>query len=321
MQYELNVGALLSILRRKIGFFLAGVAIVLLLVVGYLHVAKRLYTVSMEVTATAQSGQNTRLSGLGALAGIDFGGAGAGNLFKLYVASLQSPAAAAILARQPALLREMFPHDWSERDGKWEEPQSALRPFTNAIKSLLGVDIVPWSPPSTARVFDYLHDQVQIVQDDKSSVVTLKIESDDPKAASDVLVALNAAGDAIIRKRSLSRAQGYIKYITDTLPTVTVSEYRSALIQQLNDQVGIRMMAGAGVPFVSDVLSPPLVSPKPTSPSSIGVLILGFFFGCVFGALFAVLADYLGWEFAPRGRLGRRVLGRWRGLADEKSIQ
>lgn len=317
MQYELNVGALFSILRRKVGFFLAGIAIVLLLVVGYLHVASRLYTVSMEVTAATQSSQNSRLSGLSSLAGIDLGGGGTGNLFKLYVASLQSPAAAAILARQPGLLREMFPRDWSDRDGRWEEPASGLRPFTNAIKSAIGMDIVPWSPPSTARVYNYLRDQVQVVQDDKSTVVTLKIESSDPRTAADVLVALNAAGDALIRKRSLSRAEGYIKYITDMLPTVTIAEYRSALIENLNEQVGTRMMAEAGVPFVSDVLSPPLVSPTPTSPSAFGVLALGFFLGCVLGAALAFLADYLGWEFAPKRLLTRPVLERRPGVVDE----
>lgn len=300
MQYEVNVRLLLAVIRHKFSFFCIGLAGTLLLTILYLHVAPRQYTVSLVVTAAtpSQNAPNSRLASLGSLAGIDLTGGGNGNLFKLYVASLQTPAVAGVLASQPRIMREMYPAEWSAEHNRFEERTSVVRFVLQGIRGLLGLPVPPWTPPNAARVAEYLKSQLLIVQDDRSGVVTLQIQSVNPQAARDILAAVNRADDELMRKRALARSDGYIKYLTDTLPNVSVAEYRSALIENLAQQVEIQMMARAGVPFISDVLSGPTASAYPTSPAALVFLFLGTVVGMVVGAGLALAANRYGWTLS-----------------------
>jgi uncharacterized protein involved in exopolysaccharide biosynthesis len=256
----------------------------------YLHVAAQKYAVRMVVTAVdAQANSKGTLEDLSSMAGLDLGGAGANPKFKMFVGALRSPFAAESLASDPQLLRAMFPRDWSATENRWREPRNFATPVLRGLAKFLGWHIEPWSPPGEARVFAYLQDELKVVPDTKSGVVTLELDSRYPAAATAILRALNDAVDGRIRQRDLTRATTDIDYLTQRLGAATVQEYRMALVTNLVQQEKTRMLASAPLPYVSDALGQPLTSARPVSPIPPAVLIAALLLGGMVGAAAARL--------------------------------
>src|SRR6202023_2729869 len=104
------------------------------------------------------------------------------------------------------LLKAMFYREWSQSNLEWRQPPSGLRPALHAVGGLLGWRFTTWSPPGVSRVFDYLKDQLKIIPDAKSGVVTLEIDSDRPQMAERVLVTLNESMNERLRQHDLEHA-------------------------------------------------------------------------------------------------------------------
>jgi uncharacterized protein involved in exopolysaccharide biosynthesis len=305
-QYEINVGRLITAVRRQRSFFLAGFLFVLTCALIYLHLAPREYTVTMEMTSTSPQGTlSSKLGALGSIAGVDLGSDPGTANFKIFLDTLQSPIAAEQLMRHPDLLIEMFPKEWSVSDRKWHEPPSAVRPLVRAIQAVLGIPTTPWSPPSTYRVYNYLQSQLRVAQDPKSGVVTLQIENENPELSVKLLNALVHDVDELMRKRVLARTSGYIDYLQAKLQTLTVAEYRQALLENLADQEKQRMIASGQVSYVSEFLGSPVTSLSPTSPAALPILLLACAVGVFAGVVLSSLADRRGWRFPAANVLGQ----------------
>lgn len=250
----------------------------------YLHVADRRYAVRLVVTGvTVQKEGSSALEDIGSLAGVDLGGPSSNPLFKMFVGALRSPFAAQAIAADPELLKAMFPREWSAKENRWREPPSKLRSVGNAIRWFFGGTVLPWSPPGVARVFDYLKDELKVVPDAKSGVVTMEIDSQNPPAAERILLTLNNAVDERMRQRDLARATTDVDYLQQRLANVNVQEYRAALVTNLVQQEKMRMLASAPLAYVSDALGNPLVSAKPVSPVPTAVLLMALFLGWLVG--------------------------------------
>lgn len=256
------------------------VAAFVLASIAYLHVAAQKYAVRMVLTGVqSQKDTSGTLDDLSSIAGLDLGGPGTNPQFKMFVGALRSPFAAQSIANDPELLKAMFPREWSVQENRWREPPSVIMPVLRAIARLLGWHIPPWSPPGVARVFDYLRDELKVVPDSKSGVVTMELDSRYPEYAARILQALNNAVDDRIRQRDLTRASTDVDYLTQRLSVVTVQEYRAALVTNLVQQEKQRMLASAPLPYVSDALGNPLISAKPVSPVPLAVLAAAFIVG------------------------------------------
>jgi hypothetical protein len=256
------------------------VAVFLVAAIAYLHVAAQKYAVRMVITGVQSHSQNASgtLDDLSSLAGIDLPSSG-NPQFKMFIGALRSPFASQAIANDPELLKAMFPREWSAKEGRWREPPSYVMPVIHAVGRFFGWYIPPWSPPGVARVFDYLKDQLKIVLDAKSGVVTMEIDSRYPGAAARILLALNNAMDERLRQHDLQRSTTDIGYLSERLATVTVEEYRKALVTNLVDQEKTRMLASAPLPYISYALGDPLVSAQPVSPIPAAVLAAALILG------------------------------------------
>ena len=251
----------------------------------------------MEITAvTDQASSAGKLGALSSLAGIDLG-SGGNPSFRIFLDSLQSPVAAEQLVKQKDLLIEMFPREWSSEEKRWRQPPSLLRPITSIVASIMGYPSVPWTPPSTYRVYKYLQSEVRLAQDPKSGVVTLQMESENPAFAVKLLKTLNQGVDSLMRERVITRTSGYIKYLESKLTTVTVSDYRASLIENLSEQEKTRMMASGGPSYASELLGDPVISNGPTAPPAVAILALALLMGAAAGMTWASIADRRGWTF------------------------
>ncbi len=260
----------------------------------YLHTVKRKYAVRIEITAASSPMQERggSLGALSSLAGISLGGEG-GSRFRVFLGALRSPIAAEAIADNRDLLVQIFPREWYAAGNRWREPPSYVRPFVRGVERLLGWNMVVWSPPGVSRVFDYLNNELKIIPDPKSGVVTLEIDSHRPDVAGRILVTLNNAIDDQMRQHDLGHATTDISYLLRRLSTVTVEEYRQALITDLAEQEKTRMLASAPLPYVSDIMGKPMVSTKPVSPKPVAVLAAGLILGVLLGCGFASAKYYL----------------------------
>ena len=292
----LNLGAVWKIVRRRKVAFFGVMATVLILASLYLHVAPRLYSVRVEIVPTSQNGRplGRGLSALSSLAGLSLGRGGSSQ-FGIFVQSLQSPVAAERLAKTPWLMHHLFPQMWSKRERRWREPPSGTRSIKSAIKSAIGFYVAPWRSPSTYDVYQYLQRNLAVDEDAKSGVVTLEIDSAHPKVATKLLVTLITDINDFLRKRALMRARSNIRYLSKKLSQVTIAEYRQALAEDLADQEKASMMASSPVPFVAEVLGPPLVSSQPVAPSPIAVMAAAVLLGIFFGTLASIALEHLLW--------------------------
>ncbi len=255
----------------------------------YLHLAHWKYSVRLYITAakpTAQAGGT--LSALSSLAGLSAGAAG-NPKFAEFLAAIRSPVAAEAIVKNQAMLRLMFPQDWSVREGRWREPRSFLRPVANVIRRrVLGMPAETWAPPEAPQVYRFLRDNLKVIPDAKSGVVALELDTLRPVEAKGFLVNLNESIDDWMRQHELRHASMDIDYLSRQLTKTTVEEVRAALVTNLTDQEKLRMLASAPLPYVSDMLGEPIVSATPVNPKPIPVLFAGIVFGYLIGFFIAV---------------------------------
>lgn len=286
----IDLDVLAKIVRTEAITFATVLLSCVLLSIVYLHIAKPRYAVRMEITA-ASSSEQQHLGGLGAissLAGINLGGEGSPQ-FKVFLGSLQSPVAADAVVSDQELLRAIFYREWADSDHQWREPPSHIRPALHWVGRILGWKFPAWAPPGVSRVFDYLNDQLKVIRDTKSGVVTLEIDSDKPEVAARILLTLNSAMNERLRQHDLEHATSDIDYLTKRLLEVNVVEYRSALVSNLAEQEKSRMQASAPLPYASDVLGKPMISSKPVSPKPLAVWFAGIIVGGLLGLWVASL--------------------------------
>lgn len=290
---EIDLRALAALLwghKFLIGF-LAG--LFFLIAVLYLHFAEPVYRATLQVTAPQGQQSSSPGGGLGALAEL----AGAGGLlggadatsFELYLAGLTSLEAANRLTANEPLMRRIFASEWSEQTQSWVEPNSAVRDIIRTIKPWLGVKNLPWSPPGGQRLQEYLEKNSAIGRDKKSPIVTITFEDPDPELARMVLTMLHREMDILLRARNIRRSTDHIEYLTGKLATVTVLDYRQALIQALAKQEQNLMASSSDQPFAAEPFGDVFVSRRPVKPQNALVLALGMISG-LFAGMFFVFA-------------------------------
>jgi len=266
---------------------LVAIVVGLLLSVVYLHVAPRKYAVQLYVTAAEQSSQQPKgLEALSSLAGLSLG-PDDNPKFREFLAAIRSPVAAEAIVQNEGMMRVIFPREWSVRDGRWEQPHSYLRAPARVVARILGIPVVPWAPPNAARVYVFLRDNLRVIPDTKSGIVTLELDSERPTQAEALLVTLNKAIDDWMRTHDLQHATDDINYLSQELSKATVQELREALANTLSDQEKARMLASAPLPYVSDMLGTPTFSARPAYPKPIPVLLGGAIIGFLVGFFLA----------------------------------
>ena len=272
--------------------FLIGFFAVLCFLIGvlYLHFAEPVYRATLQVTPPQGQQSQTPGGGLGALAEL----AGAGSLlggadatsFELYLAGLTSLEAANRLAANEPLMRRIFASEWSESTQSWKEPDSALRAIVRTIKPWLGVENYPWSPPDGQRLQEFLEKYAAISRDKKNPIVKITFEDPDPKLAQEILTLLHREMDKLLRVRNIRRSTDHIDYLTGKLATVTVIDYRQALIQALAKQEQNLMASSSDQPFAAEPFGDVFVSRRPVKPQGARILAIGLIGGLFAGMLF-----------------------------------
>lgn len=278
-----DLGVAGRIVKSHVVTILVAIGVCIALAILFLHIAPRTYAVRLYITAAAPTEKSAgALSALSSIAGLGLGPA-ENPKFREFLAALLSPVAAEAIIDNQAMVRVIFPREWSVKYGRWSEPHSSLRAPANFVKRILGIPVVPWSPPNAARVYEFLRDNLSVNPDVKSGITMVELDSDRPQDAKQLLVTLNQSIDNWMRQHDLQLANDDIAYLSRELSQATVEDLRSAIAGNLSEQEHARMLASAPLPYVSDMLGTPLVSPRPAHPRPIpvllGAVVIGFLIG------------------------------------------
>lgn len=272
--------------------------------IWHLHTAERIYKIALLVTPPEgqQVNSNSSIAAIASITGSNLFGMTNSSTFDLYLAGLTSIETANRLATDEILMRRLFPSEWSETQNGWHQPYSTTDKFIEKFKRILGVTIVPWSPPNGPRVQEYLEKKISFEKDNKNPLVAIVMRHSNPALAKELLTKTHETVDGIIREMTLDRATRKSTYLSEKLAIVTVIEHRQALVQELAKQEQILMAADSGLPYAAVPFGNPNASIRPTSP--IGRFVLAA--AIVVGLLTSIIAAVL--------------INSWRRPADAKSI-
>jgi hypothetical protein len=292
---SIDFATVATLLRQQWRLIVGCIVAALVIAAVYLNLATYRYSIEMRVAPTANgsadgvSSKLSQLGGLAAVAGVSLPDAGGAGTFKLYVEALHSRDVAEVLARDPAILHGVFPHEWDAHTHSWRVPAGALHDLTTAVKPLLGIPALPFAPPGPARLQQWMTEQVGVDQNLKTPVVTVMLMSDNPAFAVRFLDQLNITADTLLRQRALLRTDDYIRYLSARLPTVTLAEQRVAIAQALGEQERLKMAASSTRPFAADVFEHPAASDRPVTPVPVRVLGIALVLGTVLGVALALM--------------------------------
>jgi hypothetical protein len=251
----------------------------------YLNVAVYRYAADLKVTPSQSGGGalGGGLSALASLAGADLSRSSGGAAYPLYIATLKSRGVAADLASDPAIMRHVFAKQWNSATGQFEHHIGLVETIAALTKRALGLPDYAWHPPGAAELQTYLEDSLEVTEDLKRSMTTIRVKDADPQFAGLLVLRVHDAADAAIRARTLARTAQYIAYLERKLPTIVNAEQRVALVSTLNDQEKLRMQASATVGFAAEPLNGVEVSERPVSPRPMVTLAASLIGGLIAG--------------------------------------
>jgi uncharacterized protein involved in exopolysaccharide biosynthesis len=247
------------------------------------------YTAELKVTPVQANAQGSlsqlgQLSGLASLVGVALPRSDATPFF-LYVESVASRAVADQLATDPELMKRVFKSEWDASTNRYVERVTTFGSIANSLRELLGIPVFPWTPPDGARLQIYLQSSVEVSEDTRKPIVTLRYDHEDPAFAAAFLATLDRAIDSELRKKTLDRVNENIAYLSQQLTTVRLAEHRQAIIDMLSEQEKSRMMASSTAPIAAETVSGPTSSFRPTKPRQLLVIaatvLAGFLLGCI----------------------------------------
>lgn len=275
---------MLAKLWRRRGLLATVVLACFLLAVSYLHIATYKYSAMIKVVPVEDN--STKAGGLASIAAIaGVGAAQPASNFDLFVDGLTDYETAQVLSHDPLVMQTIFAHEWDAEKKSWKKPEGAITTFKGALKRFLGFPDRPWVAPGAAQLRDYLVREIEISTAKKATIVSITLRHAKPAFARYVINRLHVVVDARIRQNALSRADASIAYINRKLPSITVPEYRQALVDIMAINEKQRMLASSGLPFAAAPVSVTEISNGPVSPKPAFVLALALLFGIALGAL------------------------------------
>jgi hypothetical protein len=150
----------------------------------------------------------------------------------------------------------------------------------------------PDSPRTSLDLASYTQNQVTVTSDKTTHVLTLSIDTKDPKSAVTYLQTLVQATNDFIKEQDRSVIQQYVDYLNHKLTTNTNVGQREALDSLLLEQERRLMLTSVNVPYAASVQDGPNVE---SSNGAKRVLlvdgVLGLIFGMGLGAALSFRSD------------------------------
>lgn len=267
--------------------------VALLAAVVYLRNANYLYTAELRVYAapstTGQATGSGSLGNLASLAGIAPVGAEPATPFRLYLEGIRAREVSERLARDRDLMHDAFAPEWDAPTRSWRERRGIGGSIKHVVWNLLGLPLPAWHAPDAAKLQDFIANGVTVTQSLKSPLVSITMETSDPRFGVRFLTVLGTTVDQYLREKQQERTRSNIDYLSERLRGVTLIEQRAALFNALSDQERQAMLANSLAPYAANPFGVAVASTNPTTPRQVPLLLAGLFGGLLAGVAAALL--------------------------------
>jgi LPS O-antigen subunit length determinant protein (WzzB/FepE family) len=309
-QNEIDLLELLSDIWKQ-RWFVGGCALATFAMsVAYLKIATPSYTAELRLTPAQQtqtgstSGFGGGLAGLASLTGVSMRSDPGSMAFMLYREGVHSRSLAAELMKRSDIVKMVFEEEWNTETRRFSEPRyTFLTRVLKTTRTILGSKPTPWTPPSAARMEDYIQDRVELTEEAEDPIITLTFRHHDPRFATEFLMRIHEVLDNRLREKSRARTTQYIGYLSRQLRSTTVAELRGALAQTLSEQEKSLMVANSTLAYAAEPIDGATTSLQPTHPRNGVVLLIGTLLGMFIGAAIALVRAHTGQNWDKRTRL------------------
>lgn len=234
-----------------------------------------------QSSSATESGANTGLSSLAAIAGIGSGGSSPLSAYDQFLLTLHSSGLAQALLSNKPLMQRMFLAEWDDASASWHPAKSPIQNLSRAIDSVFG-----FNRPSYLSVDDvqkYLGSRLRVVEDKGTSVRTVTFRTSNPQLSFDILMFVHKQADNMVRESDFAYLNDQVSYLDRRLETVTNLDHRQQLVAILSEYEKRLMLAEGHLSYASRIIDLPQVAKAPSSPRPIIILTIGTIVGLVIG--------------------------------------
>lgn len=238
------------------------------------------YTVSIGLLPTEGSGDVSIGDGgaLSALAGLVGMGGGSVPKFTLFVASLNTTAVAKIMDQKYDMICLTFSCD--QKTHTWRKG-TGWRAGFNRLMAQIAHLRDPDAPRTAVDLAENTTNQVTITPDRVTHVLTLSMDSKDPKSAVRYLNALVQSANSFIKERDRSTILPYVDYLHKKLATENLNlAQHDAFAGLLVEQERRLMLSSVDVPYAASVQDGPNIT---MSNKAVRMLAVDIMLGLVLG--------------------------------------
>jgi hypothetical protein len=198
-------------------------------------------------------------------------------MYDQYATLLYSQDLASFLLKDHATIGKIFDLQWQTDRREWQKPGGVIFFIKQGIKAVLGLR--PWHPPDTTDVTDYLNKHLSMELDRRTGFTTLSYTYKDPRFSRDFLLEVHTIADNLLRQHLLVMTKQRIDYLNSQLAVTSVADSRLTLTDLMVGESKKMMIARADTTFAVDIVDAPIVPDRPSFPSRLEDILLGFLFG------------------------------------------
>jgi hypothetical protein len=258
------------------------------------------YSVSIGLLPTDSTGDvslDGGGSGLAALAGLIGSGSGPVPKFTRFVASLNSTSVAKIMNEKYDMVCRTYRGDCDPETHTWNEHKGFGAWVQKTVAEIAHLQD-PSAPKTVVDLAAYTAGNVVLTSDRTSHILTLSMDSRDPKFAALYLQTLVQATNDYIKAQDLSTVRPLISYLNAKLANANLNlATHDALAGMLGEQERRLMLSSVDIPYAASIQDGPNVT---TSNEALRMLALDAIIGLALG--FALGFALHAWGSLTRSR-------------------
>ncbi len=196
------------------------------------------------------------------------------------------------LDRKYGYVRQVYGGQWDEETQSWKAPTGWRADLDDYFRGF--APIADWTPPSTQKLAQYIAGNVSLVDvQGQPSAHRIQYQHPDAEFAQRFLTNIYKTAEEMLQRQELERISNRVAYIKERLANITISDYRESLLFVLGEQEKKLLEVQSGQPYVANVIQPPVVTDRPSSPNILIRLILGAIVGLALGMVLVLVIAFL----------------------------
>ena len=276
--------------------------ILIIVITSFFAVSSVLYALSLKnyyksvavLSVAGQSNALSSLSGMGGLAsmvGINLPSSGGDGKSEIAMKTIQSRAFLKHLITFENVLPSIIatksydfqskkiqfdPEVYNENNGVWVREPSKNKQ----------------SEPSYLEAYDAYLDQVSIVQEEFSNLITISVEHISPIFAKEFLELIINEADELLRNKDLQESSAAIAFLNNEIPKSSLITMKDAINKLVESQLQKQMLSKVNKEYILKVIEPPFIPEVKSKPTRSLICILGTLFGGMLAIIWVAIRHY-----------------------------